>query len=319
MKKYIARRILQAIPLVFVILTLNFVIIQLAPGDPVDFLVSGLESVPDGYVEMLKEKYGFNKPIHEQLIIYISKLLQGDFGYSFYYHRPVFGIIAERFKNTILLTFTTLVLDLVGIPLGILASKKVYSLTDNLITILTLVTFNMPSFWLAMMLILTLSFYGGLFPLGGMWTIGVVGIEKVFSILHHLALPVLTLTIGRLASYTRYTRASMLEVLRLDYITTARAKGLDENTVLYKHGFRNALIPIVTLSTSRLRRLFGGSVLVETVFSWPGLGRLMSESIFRRDYNIIMANFFVLSILTISFNLLADILYAYVDPRVRFK
>jgi peptide/nickel transport system permease protein len=297
----------------------NFVIMQTAPGDPVDFLVSGLEAVPEGYLDLVKAKYGYDKPMHEQLFIYMIKLLQGDFGFSFYFHQPVLNVLIPALKNTLILTLASFLIELTGIVLGVIASKKVYSLTDNLITVLTLVTFNMPYFWLAMMFLLIFGLRLGWFPITGMYTIGTIGTQKLISVLWHLALPAVCLSIGRIALYTRYTRASMLEILKLDYITTAWAKGCDEQTVMYNHAFRNALIPIVTVVALRLRTLFTGAVLVESVFAWPGMGRLVFDSISRRDYNIIMANFLIISVITILSNLLADILYAYVDPRVRYN
>ncbi|MBQ03939.1 hypothetical protein CL673_04400 [Candidatus Bathyarchaeota archaeon] len=319
MKKIVATRLLQAIPLIFIIITINFVIMQLAPGDPVDFLVSGLEGVPSGYLDMVKAKYGFDKPMHEQLIIYMSNLLRGEFGFSFYFQQPVIKTMIPALRNTLLLTGTSLIIELSGIILGIIASKKVYSLTDNVITVSTLVTFNMPYFWLAILFLLIFGLHLGLFPITGMYTIGTTGMEKIYSMMWHLVLPATCLSIGRIALYTRYTRASMLEVLKLDYITTAWAKGCSERTILFRHAFRNALIPIVTVITLRLRMLFTGAVLVETVFAWPGMGRLIYDSIFRRDYNVIMANFLVIAIITILLNILADIIYAYVDPRVRYQ
>jgi peptide/nickel transport system permease protein len=292
---------------------------QTAPGDPVDFLVSGLEAVPEGYLDLVKAKYGYDKPMHEQLYIYMIKLLQGDFGFSFYFHQPVLNVLIPALKNTLILTLASFLIELTGIVLGVIASKRVYSLTDNLITVLTLVTFNMPYFWLAMMFLLIFGLRLGWFPITGMYTIGTIGTQKLISTLWHLALPAVCLSIGRIALYTRYTRASMLEILKLDYITTAWAKGCDEQTVMYNHAFRNALIPIVTVVALRLRTLFTGAVLVESVFAWPGMGRLVFDSISRRDYNIIMANFLIISVITILSNLLADILYAYVDPRVRYQ
>jgi peptide/nickel transport system permease protein len=249
----------------------------------------------------------------------MSKLLQGDFGFSFYFHQPVLNVLIPALKNTLILTLASFLIELTGIVLGVIASKKVYSLTDNLITVLTLVTFNMPYFWLAMMFLLIFGLRLGWFPITGMYTIGTIGTQKLISVLWHLALPAVCLSIGRIALYTRYTRASMLEILKLDYITTAWAKGCDEQTVMYNHAFRNALIPIVTVVALRLRTLFTGAVLVESVFAWPGMGRLVFDSISRRDYNIIMANFLIISVITILSNLLADILYAYVDPRVRYN
>jgi len=319
LKKYIATRIAQAIPLIMVIICINFAIMHLAPGDPVDFLVSGMEGASSEYVRMLKTKYGFDRPLIDQLLIYLLNIMQGDFGYSFYYHDSVFSVIMSRLSATLLLTFASLLIELLGVYLGVLASKKPYSLTDNAVTLLTLVTFNMPYFWLGMILILFFGLYLGAFPISGMSTIGTTGLDYHLSVAWHLTLPAVTLGLGRLALYTRYTRASMLEVLREDYITTAWAKGCSERLVYYKHALRNALIPIVTIVMLRMPMLFTGATLVETVFGWPGLGRLFYEAIFRRDFNLLMAEFILVSILTIAFNLLADVCYAYLDPKVRYK
>ena len=319
LKKYVIRRLLQAIPLIFIIMAMNFVIMHMAPGDPVDFLVSGLEGASKDFIDLVKIKYGFDKPIREQFIIYMSNIIRGDFGYSFYFHQPVLKVLISRLRNTLILTSASMLIELTGIILGVIASKKVYSHTDNLITVMSLVTFSMPYFWLAMMLIMFFGVQLHWFPVVGMYDIGLHGFDKLVSTLKHLVLPAVCLSIGRIALYTRYTRASMLEILQSDYITTAWAKGCDENTVMYKHAFRNTLIPIITVIALRLRLLFTGAVLVETVFSWPGIGCIIFDSIARRDYNVLMANFLLLSIITIIFNLLADIAYAYVDPRVRYK
>ena len=319
MKKYIAIRVGQAVPLVLAVICVNFAIMHIAPGDPVDFLVSGMESASPEYVKILKTKYGFDKPLIEQLLIYLLNIVRGEFGYSFYYHDSVLSVIMSRLSATLLLTLASLLIELLGIYLGVLASKKPYSFTDNAVTVLTLVTFNMPYFWLGMILILFFGLYLGVFPIAGMSTIGATGLDYYISVLWHLSLPAATLGLGRLALYTRYTRASMLEVLREDYITTAWAKGCSERMVYYKHALRNALIPIVTIVMLRMPMLFTGATLVETVFGWPGLGRLFYEAIFRRDFNLLMAEFIIVSILTISFNLLADICYAYLDPKVRYK
>jgi len=299
-------------------MTLNFGIMHLAPGDPVDFLVSGLEGASKEFIQLLKAKYGFDKPVYEQFIIYINNILHGNFGYSFYFHQPVLKILMSRLRNTLLLTSASMVIELSGIILGVIASRKVYSFTDNVITITSLITFNMPYFWMAMIFIILFGLRLRWFPIMGMYTIGTSGFDRTISILWHLVLPAACLSLGRIALYSRYTRASMLEILQLDYITTAWAKGCDEKTVLYKHAFRNALIPIVTIIALRLRLLFTGAILVETVFAWPGIGRIIFDSILRRDYNVLMANFLILSVITILFNLLADIAYAYVDPRVRY-
>lgn len=310
----------MAVPLVLIIMVMNFVLIHLAPGDPVAFMISGVEFLTPDVYEAQRIKLGLDKPLHVQLGIYLSNLIQGDWGHSFTYRRPVIDIILSRVPNTLLLTVSSYIVSaLLGIATGIVASKKPYGRIDNIISTFSLVTWSMPYFWMGLIFLLVFGLYTGWFPIHGMFTIGLTGMEKTLDMLWHLVLPASCLALGRFANLTRLTRASMLEEIRKDYIITAWGKGLDERAVYYKHAFRNALLPVVTILALNLRTLFSGSLLIETIFGWPGLGTLTYDSILSRDYNMLMGVFLVISIITIAANLIADISYAYLDPRIRYQ
>ena len=316
---FVARRLLMAIPIVFVVIVINFTIIHLAPGDPVRILVSDVGAPPE-YIEMVRREMGLDKPIYEQLLIYVGRMLLGDFGYSYTWNQPVFSVLLGRVGATFLLMFTAFLISLaLGIVLGVTSSKRPYSLTDNLITTSSLVVYSMPNFWVGMIFLIVFCLHLGLFPTHGMVTVGATGINSVLQILWHLFLPAMALGLSETASLCRFTRSGILEVLRQDYILTARAKGCDERTVFYRHALRNSLLSIVTILGLRVRMWFTGSVLIETVFAWPGIGRLLYDSIFARDFNMLMAIFIVVAILTILGNLFADVAYALVDPRIRYK
>ena len=322
MKSYILKRVLVTIPLVFLSLTINFIIMKSAPGDPVGFLISGMEAwgISPDYIEMIRLEYGLNKPISEQLLIYMGKALSGDLGYSYTYHQPVLKVIFDSTMNTLLLMSTGFSIALIlGVLSGISCSKKAYSKIDNINTLVSLLFWSMPSFWFGTMALLIFSLRFNIFPVGGITGIDLQGMDKLFSRVHHLALPAITIGLAQYAVYSRFTRASMLEVLSKDYIKTAWSKGCTPRQVYYKHAFRNALLPIVTIIGLRIRRLFMGSVLIETVFAWPGLGSLLYFAITARDYNLLMAIFLIYSIITIISTIIVDISYAYLDPRIRYK
>jgi peptide/nickel transport system permease protein len=320
MKRYLIRRLIRAVPLVFVVIVVNFAIIHLAPGDPVAFLVSGMEYASAEFIAIKRAEVGLDKPLYQQFIIYLWGILRGDFGYSFIYAQPVLGVITSRLGSSLLLTASALIIEVVGgILLGILASKRPYSKLDNFVSVFSLVVYSMPFFWVGMLAILTLGLYLRLFPIQGMVTPGLSGMRAYADVMWHLFLPATCLGLGRLGLYSRMTRASMLEVMRQDYILTAWAKGCDENAVFYRHAFRNAVLPIATLVAMRIGLLFTGAVLIESVFSWPGIGRLLYDSITARDYTMVQAIFIIFSLLTIFGNLVADILYAALDPRIRYR
>lgn len=316
--RYILRRILQAFPLVLVIIVINFFLIHLAPGDPVDFLVGQLEASPE-YIQQLRREFGLDQPLLVQLIRYIGKLLQFDLGYSLRYRQDVLDLILSRLPPTLLLMGTSLVMSsLLGILLGTLAARRPYSLLDNASTLIALAGYSMPVFWLGQIFLIIFALQLNWFPMQGMFSLRVPseGWGRILDILRHLALPALTYTVYHLTLIFRLTRVKMQEVLAMDFITTARAKGVPERTVVYGHALRNAMLPVVTIIGLHFGFMLAGSVLTETVYAWPGTGRLMFEAIMARDYPVLMGLFFCLSIMVILANVLTDIVYALIDPRV---
>ena len=314
---YIAKRFAGLFPFVLFVIVLNFTLIQLAPGDAISFLISDANVNPE-YLELAKKEYGLDKPLYTQLGIYIWKAFQLDFGYSFFYHRPVFDVIIDRLQATLTLTIAAFFITvLFGLSFGVIASKRPHSITDSVLSIGGLIVYGMPSFWTAMVFIIIFGHYLGLFPVYGMVGSRLEGWDYILDVGHHLVLPALSLGLGRMALYMRLTRASMLEEIRNDYVLTAWSKGSDENRVFYKHVLRNALVPVVTMMGIEARLLFSGALLTETVFAWPGIGRLVYESILRRDQNIVLSVFVVISVIVYFANWLADITYSYLDPRIR--
>lgn len=316
---YIVRRIVQAIPLLFCIIVLNFLLIHLAPGDPIDLLTK--EGANETMVQFIRHEFGLDKPLYVQLFRYITSVLKGNLGYSFTYHVPVLNLILDRIPATFLLMFTALLIaSAFGIALGILAATKPFSLIDNLIAFASLAGYSTPIFWSGQILVIVFALQLDLLPTGGMFNIreNFTGWNFIWDVAMHLLLPALCFSFYNLALICRITRASMLEVFQKDYVTTARSKGLREDTVVLKHIFRNALIPIVTLIGMSFGLMFAGSVLTETVFSWPGLGRLTYESILNRDYPVLMGIFIVVSVAIIIANLITDMVYCVLDPRIRY-
>ncbi len=322
MRDYLIKRLIQLIPLILGIICLDFIIIHLAPGDPTQMLGGELTGAPPEYQEKLRKELGLDKPLWEQLVIYIKTVLSGNLGYSFVYRSSVFNLIMERVPNTLILIFSSMLFSIViGILLGINAAKKPYSLVDNITTSVSLLGYSIPNFWLGVVLLLVFSLYFGIFPIQGMYTLGVefTSLEFIIDVLRHLFLPMLVLGTSQLAMYTRLIRTSMLEVLDQDYILTARAKGCNESQILYDHALKNALLPTVTVIGLNLGFILTGSILTETVFAWPGIGRLMYDAIFVRDYPILLGIFTLISICVVFATLLTDITYAFLDPRIRYK
>jgi peptide/nickel transport system permease protein len=322
---YLLRRLLGAIPLLWGILTLIFFIIHLAPGDPTARFFN--PNVAPEVIEQMRHNLGLDQPIHVQYFKWLLSFVKGDFGYSFGQMRPISEILPGTLWNTVQLMLVSLVLIfIIGMLIGILQAVRQYSVADNVLTFLALFFYSMPSFWLALMLILLFSLkanqWGWPFtlPATGMTSVGyefMSGGAKAWDRFTHLLLPTLALGVGNAAGVARYMRGSMLEVIHQDYIRTARAKGLSEAKVVFKHALRNALIPIITLLGLYLPILLSGSVLVETIFAWPGMGRLIVDAIFQRDYPLVMATSFVAAAMVVLGNLMADVLYAVVDPRIR--
>lgn len=317
---YIGRRFLYAIPLLIGIIVLNFLITHLAPGDPVLVLIGDMPAPPE-YEAELRQLFGLDKPLYVQLLLYFKEVTHGNLGFSFFYKQPVIDIILGRMAATIYLMLSTLIFSaIVGVIFGVLSSKKPYSIQDNVITVVSIISYSVPVFWLGQMMLLYLSLKLDLFPISGMFSQreGYIGFRYALDVGYHLVLPVLALSTRHIALTSRLTRASMLEVMSEDYIITARAKGLDEKKVLIRHGLRNALLPVVTIVGLSFRFLLAGSVLVETVFAWPGIGRLMYDSIAMRDYPVLMGILLLVSSMVIIANLVIDILYGFLDPRVRY-
>jgi peptide/nickel transport system permease protein len=321
---YLIRRLLGAIPLLWGILTLIFFIIHLAPGDPTARFFN--PNVAPEVIAQMRHNFGLDQPVYVQYVKWLASFVRGDFGYSFGQMRPIADILPETLWNTVQLMLIALaVIFIVGMLIGIVQAVRQYSVADNVLTFGALFFYSMPSFWFALMLILIFSLKASQWglpqlPATGMTSVGYEFLPagaKVWDRIQHLILPVIALGIGNAAGVARYMRGSMLEVIHQDYIRTARAKGLSERVVVFKHALRNAMIPIITLLGLYLPILLSGSVLVETIFGWPGMGRLIVDAIFQRDYPLIMATSFVAAAMVVFGNLLADVLYAVVDPRIR--
>jgi peptide/nickel transport system permease protein len=336
---YLGRRLLGAIPLLWGILTLIFFVIHLAPGDPATRFTS--PNVSPEVVEQIRVNLGLDQPVHVQYGKWLWSFARGNFGTSFGQMRPVSQILfpsrdciapgectfqAGVLLNTLQLTVVSLVvIFVVGMLVGIVQAVKQYSWVDNVLTVVALFFYSMPTFWFALMLILIFSLKANTmgvwhFPASGMTSVEyeyLSGGAKIWDRVVHLILPATALGIGSAAGVARYMRGSMLEVIHQDFIRTARAKGVSENTVIFKHALRNALIPIVTLLGLYLPFLLSGAVLVETIFGWPGMGRALVDAILQRDYPMVMATSFVISAMVVLGNLLSDVLYAVVDPRIR--
>ena len=323
MRTYILRRVLISVPLLLGILTINFFIIRLAPGDPAEIFYNP-EMSPEAK-ENIRKVYGLDQPLHIQYIKYIKGVTSLEFGYSFAKKRPVIDEILDSLPNTLQLSILALLLDMVlGILIGILAAVRQYSAFDAVARISSLTFYSMPSFYLGLMVLFL--FAGGVLhwlPASGMEDIVRVesmnGWERLIDRLKHILLPTITLGIGAAASTSRYMRGQLLEVIRQDYMRTARAKGLSETVVIFKHGLRNALMPIITIIGLSLPFLFSGAVIVENVFGWPGMGRVAVDAAFQRDYPMFLAVNLIFATMVIVGNLVADLLYAVVDPRVRLR
>jgi peptide/nickel transport system permease protein len=322
---YVLKRLLQAVPLLLGIATITFFIVHLAPGDPMDVYLDQQyrPDVDPELIEALRQKYGLDRPLHVQYVRWLGNLARGDLGESFRYRRPVSALIAERLPYTLQLTALALLLDaLIGIALGVLSAVRQYTRLDRTITLGSLIVHSIPGFWLALMLVLLFSVELRWLPTSQTRSLDydlLTPLQQVGDRLWHLVLPVFVLGVASAAGTARYMRNRLLEVLSEEYVIAARARGLRERAVIVGHALRNALIPIVTLYGLSLPFLLGGAVLIERVFAWPGMGLLAVEAISARDYPIILATSMMAAVLVVLGNLLADILYAAVDPRVSYE
>jgi peptide/nickel transport system permease protein len=317
--RFLLRRLGQAIPIIVGIAVFNFFLLHMAPGDAVDVLAGEAGGATPEYVAQLKAKFGLDQPPYVQLGKFLWNVATLNLGFSFRHNMPVADLILARLPATLLLMVCAIVLAFsAGVILGVTAARNLNKTPDRVISIVALLAYATPIFWIGLMLILLFSVKLGWLPSSGMETIGadLSGAARALDVARHLVLPAVTLALFFMALYTRLMRASMLEVYGLDYVTVARAKGVGENDVAYRHVLRNALLPMVTMLGLQVGSLLGGSVLVETVFGWPGLGRLAFESVFQRDYNLLLGILLLSSALVVIVNLLIDLLYARLDPRI---
>jgi len=319
---YVLRRLAQAVPTVLAIVVLNFLLLQLAPGDAADVLAGEAGSATPEYMAQLRKSFGLDQPMWLQLLLYLKQVVTFDLGFSFRHGMPVSELILSRLGPTLLLMGTVLTLAVfVGVLLGSLAARHLNRWQDNLISTLTVLAYATPVFWAGLMLIVLFSVKLGWFPTSGMQKVAAFheGFAKVKDIAHHLVLPAVTLTLFYLALYARLMRASVLEQASMDYVVTARAKGLTERQVIRRHVLRNAMLPVVTMAGVQVGAIFGGAVVVETVFAWPGLGLLAYESLFARDLNLLLGIFFVSTCLVVMVNLAVDLCYSMLDPRIELR
>lgn len=315
MAAYVVRRLLQAVVLLFLVSVLTFLLIHSAPGGPA--LLANPELSRE-QIQQMTEQLGLDDPLPVQYLRWLGNVARGDFGSSYNTVQPVTRLIAERLPNTVMLTGLALVLSiLVAVPLGVLSALKRNSALDRIIAGFSFVGVSIPVFWLGIMLIIVFAVQLKVLPAGGMYTLG-----AEFSLvdrLKHLLLPSLVLVVANLAELTRYTRSGMINVLSEDYIRTARAKGLPNRVVLTRHALRNALIPVITIIGVLLPRAVSGAAITETVFSWPGMGRLAVEAAMTRDYPVVLGATLTVALVVVLSSLVTDLLYAYIDPRIRLS
>ena len=321
---YFIKRLLEMIPTIIGITLVSFFIIHLAPGKPTDILAELNPKITPEAREKLEKYYGLDKPIITQYGIWLKRVVKLDFGDSFSTDkRPVWDKIKERLPITIIINVLSLILViLIAIPIGVSSATHQYSLYDKITTVAVFVGFAIPTFWLALLLMILFGIYLDWLPISGIRSLDYDNLSaggKVWDLASHLILPVLLEAFGGLAGLSRYMRSNMLEVIRSDYITTARAKGLSERVVIYKHAMRNALLPVITILGLSVPGLIGGSVIFETIFAIPGMGQLFYMSVMMRDYPLIMGILTIGAILTLAGNILADIGYAVADPRIRTR
>lgn len=319
--RYIAGRLVKGLIVLFAIAVLNFFLIRAAPGDPAMVMAGEAGAADEIFIAQLREKFGLDRPLHEQLGLYLENILTLNLGFSYRQQMPVADLILDRLPATLLLTGAAFVVSLVlGILFGAIAASQQGRWGDTLVTTFALVFYASPLFWVALMAILLFSVQLDWLPAFGYETVGggYSGFERALDIGQHLILPALTLGLFFMAIYARMTRASMLEVGRMDFVKTARAKGVAPRRIATRHILRNALLPVVTLAGLQAGQLVGGAVLTETVFAWPGIGRLMFDALLQRDYNLLLGVFFVSSAMVILFNLATDLLYRVIDPRIEY-
>lgn len=320
--KNILYRLFQAVIMVLAVVILNFLLIHSAPGDPVATIAGASGGMSPELMDQLRAQYGLDKPLLTQLGIYLWRVLHGDLGMSYYFNLPVLQLIGERLVATLLLVISAIVCAFViGTALGVLSARKPNGWLSQFVTLLSMVGFAAPVFWTGMMLIILFASVFPILPVSGMF--GATGAPPGWAVVPdvavHLVLPVAALALVYVAQYSRVSRASMLDVLGADFVRTARAKGLSSRVVLYKHALRNALLPVITLLGLQFGNVISGAILVETVFNWPGLGRLAFDSVLRRDYPTLLGLLLISSVVVIIMNLVTDFCYRLADPRIKVR
>lgn len=316
---YLVKRGIQIIPVVFGILIISFLMIHLAPGDAV-FMFIGESGADPEFEAAIRTRLGLDKSLFEQFILYIKGIFSGDLGRSFVLNEDVSKIIFDRAIPTIILMLSSISFGAIfGILIGVYAASKPYSMRDNISMVIALFLYSLPNFWLGQMLIIVFSVNWGLLPVSGMESMILGDKSFLFDRFTHLVLPTITLGSTLAAFVMRFVRSSMIDVLGQDYILTAKSKGLSERKIFFKHALKNALLPVITYIGLRLGYMLSGAVVIESVFGWPGLGLLMLDALFERDYPLIMGLFIVISLSVTIITFIVDISYTYLDPRIRLK
>lgn len=325
--RYLLKRFVYIVFVFFIISILMFAIYKSMPGNPVDIMLgdSKTSMKPDAYQALYDKTVkdlGLDKPLPVQYVAWMGNMLTGEFGYSTQYKQEVINIISAPMINTVLLNILTMiVVFIIAIPLGIVTAVRKNGAFDKTVQVVTIVGYSIPTFIVALLAIFLLAVKFPIFPISGVKSAGLnaTGLEATLDMLWHMALPVLVMSVSGIGGITRYVRAAMIDVLRMDYIKTARAKGLREKTVVYIHAFRNALIPVVTITTWWVVGLFGGSIVIESVFLWPGLGKMLIDGLLQRDFAVVLTMQMFYVVLSLAGNVIMDIAYTIVDPRVRLE
>ncbi|MFZ5825756.1 MAG: ABC transporter permease [Bacillota bacterium] len=316
MVSYLIKRLLIAVPVLLGVTVISYMIITLAPGDAVDIMVDPNVSAADR--EAMREHLGLNDPVPVQYLKWLGQAVQGNLGYSYLNGQAVTERIGDRIGPTLTLSlFSLLLAYMVAIPIGVISATRQYSVIDYISSVVALIGVSIPNFFLGIGLIYFFSLKLKLLPVSGMYKLG--GEKEFFELLRHMILPAIVLGSGTMGQVTRFTRSAMLDVVRQDFIRTARAKGVSQTLVTYKHGLRNALIPVITLLGLQIPNLLGGAIITEQIFSWPGMGRLTIEAISGRDYPVLMGLNLLAAVLVVVGGLFSDLLYSVADPRIRYS
>lgn len=323
MTTYILRRLIQTLIVITVLSYFCFYLMTLMPGDPVELMIQSNPKITAADVERLRQLYGLDQPVYKRYMNWVGSIVQGDLGYSRTYRIPVSEIMGPKLLNTFVLSMLSIVISLlIAIPLGVLSALKANTKWDYIVNFFAFAGISVPSFWLGIVLILVFAVFLGWLPAGGTFTIGAENLswtEFTWDRLKYLILPTMSLAYMEIGTFMRFTRSSMLEAMRNDYIRTAKAKGLSAKQVIWQHGFRNALLPLITVITLNFATVFSGATITETVFAYQGVGKLVYDSIIGNDFNVAMISFMISVTMVLLFSLVADILYGVVDPRITYK